>query len=396
MTVIRDSGYPRVPSGNVAVDFVYGNIPSQTNDDRSGSSISYNATGGGTGSLSSEGLTAVVTAASATGGVVTYTSNNEFNPGMVVSITGLSTTAFNLTNVVIGTASATQFTVTNAATGTAVTGATAKAVVAETIVPGVGADYGWGTTTDFTSNVLTETQPTVTVGQAGAYVVPNDNTVNILNGWDSFPQNVPNGGFNAGKTLYATITGASGDGTTVTYTGANAFTAGQTVTITGLYNYVLAGSTQPVPTQYYAPTLTTASAYNLSAVTIATASATGFTVTNSTVDSTAATLTNVNGSVRGTATVTIAASASTATVPTVTGLSPIEADRVLGIAKFNLGSVTYTSAGATAANNETVYSQSLTGTQTLGATVNVVVYQFATNETESASETQAQEFTPLI
>lgn len=65
--------------------------------------------------------TALVTAASATGGVVTYTANNSFTAGQVVSITGLSTTAFNLTNVVIASATATQFTVSNAATGTAVT-----------------------------------------------------------------------------------------------------------------------------------------------------------------------------------------------------------------------------------------------------------------------------------
>jgi phage tail sheath protein FI len=74
-------------------------------------------------------LTATVTAASAASGTVTYTANNTFTAGQTVSITGLSTSAFNLTNVVIATRSATQFTVTNAATGTAVTGATATATV---------------------------------------------------------------------------------------------------------------------------------------------------------------------------------------------------------------------------------------------------------------------------
>jgi hypothetical protein len=81
----------------------------------------------GYGSLTIPVTTATVTAASATGGVVTYTAANTFVAGQVVSITGLSTTAFNLTNVTIATRSATQFTVTNAATGTAVTGATATA-----------------------------------------------------------------------------------------------------------------------------------------------------------------------------------------------------------------------------------------------------------------------------
>ena len=81
----------------------------------------------GYGSIVIPVTTATVTAASATGGVVTYTAANTFVAGQVVSITGLSTTAFNLTNVIIDTRSATQFTVTNAATGTAVTGATATA-----------------------------------------------------------------------------------------------------------------------------------------------------------------------------------------------------------------------------------------------------------------------------
>jgi hypothetical protein len=76
-----------------------------------------------------EGLTAVVTAASSNGTTVTYTANNRFSAGQVVSITGLSTSAFNLANVSIASATTTQFTVTNAATGTAVTGATGSAVV---------------------------------------------------------------------------------------------------------------------------------------------------------------------------------------------------------------------------------------------------------------------------
>jgi len=71
--------------------------------------------------------TATVTAASATGGVVTYTATNTFTVGQTVSITGLSTAAFNLSNVIIATRSSSQFTVANAATGTAVTGASATA-----------------------------------------------------------------------------------------------------------------------------------------------------------------------------------------------------------------------------------------------------------------------------
>ena len=81
----------------------------------------------GTGTTTT--ATATVTAASAASGTVTYTATNTFAAGQTVSITGLSTTTFNLTNVVIATRSGSQFTVTSAATGTAVTGASATATV---------------------------------------------------------------------------------------------------------------------------------------------------------------------------------------------------------------------------------------------------------------------------
>jgi phage tail sheath protein FI len=73
--------------------------------------------------------TATVTAASATSGTVTYTATNTFTVGQTVSITGLSTSAFNLTSVTIATRSSSQFTVTSAATGTAVTEASGVATV---------------------------------------------------------------------------------------------------------------------------------------------------------------------------------------------------------------------------------------------------------------------------
>jgi len=62
-----------------------------------------------------------ITGASANGTTVTYTCANSLIAGQVVTISGLSTTAFNLTNVTVASATATQFTVTNSATGTTVT-----------------------------------------------------------------------------------------------------------------------------------------------------------------------------------------------------------------------------------------------------------------------------------
>jgi len=69
-----------------------------------------------------------VTDASATGGVVTYTTSvaHGLTAGSVVTISGLSTSAFNLSNQVVLASglTATVFKVTNAATGTTVTGST--------------------------------------------------------------------------------------------------------------------------------------------------------------------------------------------------------------------------------------------------------------------------------
>jgi phage tail sheath protein FI len=79
--------------------------------------------------------TATVTAASATSGTITYTATNTFTVGQTVTITGLSTTAFNLSNVTIASRTGSQFTVTSAATGTAVTGASATATVTVTVTP---------------------------------------------------------------------------------------------------------------------------------------------------------------------------------------------------------------------------------------------------------------------
>ena len=66
----------------------------------------------------------LVTAASASAGTITYTGYNNYSAGEIISIYGLSTTAFNLSNVTINSATSSQFTVVNNATGTAVSGST--------------------------------------------------------------------------------------------------------------------------------------------------------------------------------------------------------------------------------------------------------------------------------
>ena len=226
-------------AGNVKVDFVWGNHPMHPNDVRT-EEAAVNV-GGTTGSNQLAYQTAVVTAASASAGVVTYTATNAFNVGQTVTITGLSTSAFNLTNVLIaslvGTEGArTGFTVTNAATGTAVTGATAVAKVVIGSTPGVGADYAWAATTQVTGERLNAAL---------------DNHANAEAEWNNYPSFTPGAG-------NYKVTAATGNGTTVTYTSQNNLAAGDTVNITGL----------------------TASAYNLSGATVATANALSFTVTN--------------------------------------------------------------------------------------------------------------------
>lgn len=88
-------------------------------------------------------LTATVTAASASAGVITYTSANTFLAGQVVTIVGLSTSAFNISSAVITVATSTYFRISNAATGAAVTLATATALVPSA-------------TTDISANVTVE------------------------------------------------------------------------------------------------------------------------------------------------------------------------------------------------------------------------------------------------
>jgi hypothetical protein len=65
---------------------------------------------------------AKITNVTASSGTVTYTAANTFTAGDVISISGVVTTqgtdAYNLKNVVVATATTTNFTVTNAATGT--------------------------------------------------------------------------------------------------------------------------------------------------------------------------------------------------------------------------------------------------------------------------------------
>jgi hypothetical protein len=151
-------------TGRPNVDFVWGNFPLQPNDERTSGTPSATVTVGGAGNVGWTTTSTVnsaylsftqdteniaeanysgfpsfiaadpvlrVTAASGNGTTVTYTAqSNGIVPaslvGQNVTITGLTNSAFNLTNATIASATAYQFTVTNSAgSGVSITGQTA-------------------------------------------------------------------------------------------------------------------------------------------------------------------------------------------------------------------------------------------------------------------------------
>jgi hypothetical protein len=301
-------------SGNQRVDRAWGQNPMQPNDDRAGSVTNF---GGTRGTTEIQYETAVVTAASASAGVVTYTANNAFSVGQTVTITGLSTSAFNLTNVLItalvGTeGAATGFTVTNAATGAAVTGATALAKAVVGLLPGVGADYSWSATTQVASARLNAAL---------------DGHDIVESGWAGYPDIL------AAEGNYI-VTAATGNGTTVTYTSQNNLSAGEVVDITGL----------------------TASAYNLSSATVATANKLTFTVTNA---ANAGLITGQRGKVEATDALTSydGAGSGNIIVPNVLGLTTALALDALLDAGYESANITTAAAAANAAGVVTAASR---------------------------------------
>ncbi len=143
-------------SGRQAVDFVWGNIPMQPNDDRA---ATITNTGGSTGDYGWSATTKVasarlnpdvdnhsnveagwagypsyipaagnyiVTEASGNGTTVTYKAQNKLAAGDTVNITGLTVGAYNLSSATVASANALQFTVTNAANGGLITGQRGK------------------------------------------------------------------------------------------------------------------------------------------------------------------------------------------------------------------------------------------------------------------------------
>lgn len=160
-------------SGQQAVDFVWGNFPTQPNDDRA---ATISNTGGSTGDYGWSATTKVasgrldaaldnhanveagwsgypaftagagnymVTEASGDGTTVTYKSQNKLAAGDTVNITGLTVSAYNLSSATVATANALQFTVTNAANGGLITGQRGKVESTTALTAADGAGIGY-------------------------------------------------------------------------------------------------------------------------------------------------------------------------------------------------------------------------------------------------------------
>ena len=174
---VNNNGNATDSAGNLRVDFVWGSRPALPNDERAdgtpAATVAYgaaqNAQWTTTGTVDSARLNAAlgnhsdieaewagfpgyieaagnykVTAASGNGTTVTYTSLNHLAPGDVINVTGLTSSAYNLSAVTVATANKLQFTVTNAANAGEITGqwyGKAESTTAASAADGAGLPY---------------------------------------------------------------------------------------------------------------------------------------------------------------------------------------------------------------------------------------------------------------
>jgi len=152
---VNNNGNLLDTSGNVAVDFVWGNFPMQPNDERTdgtavekvAANASENKQWTGYSVYPSARLSAladshaiaeaewanypsfveaapnyIVTAVSGDGTTVTYTCQNYYTGGETVNITGLTASAYNLSSATVVNPTKVSFQVTNAANAGLITG----------------------------------------------------------------------------------------------------------------------------------------------------------------------------------------------------------------------------------------------------------------------------------
>ena len=231
----NNNGHRLDSAGNVGVDFVWGNFPLQPNDERA---ASVSNTGGSSGDhqwsattkVASARLTFpdisvtvanaltkkvpadnhavaetgysnypaytpaagnyIVTAASGDGTTVTYTAQNKYLGGETVNITGLSTSAFNLSSATVATANANSFTVTNSAgSGVSITGQYGKVEITTAAsatdgayiagVPYVKVPSVLGLTTALAQDALADAELTVTTAAGATNTAKSITRINV-------------------------------------------------------------------------------------------------------------------------------------------------------------------------------------------------------------------------
>jgi len=124
--------------------------------------------------------TVAVTNVVAAGGGVTFTAANNFVIGQRVTTTGITPSAYNLTDQVITDATPTNFVITNAATGTFVSAGSATSTVS--YVDNTATLVGYAKTSVFTAkgDLAVATGPLVlgklSVGANGTYLVADSTT----------------------------------------------------------------------------------------------------------------------------------------------------------------------------------------------------------------------------
>jgi hypothetical protein len=197
-------------------------------------------------------ITATITAATGASGTITYTATNTFTAGQIVSVTGLGTasgTSLNIANMIIASATSSQFTVTNATVGTS--SGTGTATVASPIAPvTVTAASGSGTVITYTATntfvpgqIVTVTGLTTTTGAtlniAGMIIATASSTQFTVNNTTVGTAAATQTGTatilaNTAATVNTAALTANTSSILYTTSAAHGFIVGQTITITGL------------------------------------------------------------------------------------------------------------------------------------------------------------------
>ena len=270
-------------SGNVFVDFVWGNFPMQPNDDRTDGTavevVANNASGNyswtGHSVYPSARLNAaldnhaiaeadwagypafvaaagnyIVTAVSGDGTTVSYTSQNQLAAGDTVNITGLTASAYNLSAATVATANKLGFTVTNAANAGLITGQYGKVQSTTALSAADGAGIAYinvpsvvGATTAVALDLLKDAgyeAASITTATAATNAAKAVTAIARTAGSTTVTVTSTAHGFTAGQKVVLGNSGeAAANGTyTVLTASANSFTASGTVTtvlaLTGL------------------------------------------------------------------------------------------------------------------------------------------------------------------